>query len=168
MTTKIKNQKIRPALWYVKEAEEAARFYTSIFPDSKVLRVTPMPAASPSGPAGSVTVVDFVLFGQQFQAMSAGPLDPFNHAISFSVSCHDQVELDRYYNALLEGGQAEPCGWVKDRYGVSWQIVPEMLDNMIADPDEARAKRTAEAMLTMEKLDVAALHAAYDGTVPSR
>jgi predicted 3-demethylubiquinone-9 3-methyltransferase (glyoxalase superfamily) len=159
----ITQQKIKPALWYAKEAEAAARFYTSIFPDSKVERVTAMPVDSPAGPAGSVKVVDFVLFGQAFQAMSAGPLDEFNHAISFVVTCKDQVELDRYWGALLEGGKAEECGWLKDRYGVSWQIVPGILDDMMADPDQAKAKRASEAMLKMVKLDIAALKAAYDG-----
>src|SRR3954469_21201719 len=103
-------QKITPFLWYAKEAEEAAAFYCSIFPNSRVTRVTSMPADSPSGPAGSVRVVEFELFGQIFTAMSAGPLDPFNHAISFVVNCTDQAELDRYWNALLQGGSAEQCG----------------------------------------------------------
>ena len=103
-------QKITPFLWYAKEAEEAAKFYTSIFPDSRVTRVTSMPAESPSGPPGSVKIVEFLLFGQAFTAMSAGPLDPFNHAVSFVVSCDDQAELDRYWNALLQGGSAEQCG----------------------------------------------------------
>ena len=125
--------KILPFFWFVKEAEEAAKFYASIFPDSRVDRVARMPADSPAGPAGSVTIVDFTLFGQPFQAMSAGPLDPFNHAISMVVHCDDQKELDRYWSALLEGGSAEECGWLKDRYGVSWQIVPSILDDMIAD-----------------------------------
>src|SRR5213082_2640587 len=115
-----RSSKIFPHLWYAKEAEEAARFYASIFPDSRVDRVTPLPVDSPSGPAGSVKLVEFTLFGQPFMAMSAGPLDPFNHAISFVVNCDDQAELDRYWNALLEGGKAEACGWLKDRYGVSW------------------------------------------------
>jgi predicted 3-demethylubiquinone-9 3-methyltransferase (glyoxalase superfamily) len=157
-------QKIVPFLWYAKEAEEAARFYASIFPDSRVTRVTTMPSESPSGPPGSVKVVDFLLFGQRFTAMSAGPLDPFNHAISFSVSCDTQAELDRYWNALLDGGSTEQCGWLKDRYGVSWQIVPTVLDEMMASTDRVKAKRACDAMLTMVKLDIAALKAAYDGT----
>ena len=108
-------QTITPAFWFAKEAEEAARFYTSIFPDSKIDRVYTVPAETPSGPPGSVKVVEFTLFGRPFQAMEAGPLDPFNHAISFSVPCDDQAELDRYYDALLAGGQPEDCGWVADR-----------------------------------------------------
>lgn len=152
--------KIVPHLWYVKEAEEAARFYASIFPDAHVDHVAAMPADSPSGPAGSVTVVSFRLFGQRFQAISAGPLDPFNHAISFMVHCDDQAEIDRYWSAFLEGGGTpEQCGWLRDRFGVCWQIVPRRLGEMIADP--AKGRRVAEAMLQMVKLDVAALEAAY-------
>lgn len=156
-------QKITPFLWYAKEAEEAAAFYATIFPDSRITRVTAMPSESPSGPPGSVKVVEFVLFGQSFVAMSAGPLDPFNHAVSFVVNCDDQAELDRYWNALLVGGAPEQCGWLKDRFGLSWQIVPTVLGEMMADPDRAKAKRAADAMLKMIKLDIAALTAAYEG-----
>ena len=155
-------QKITPFLWYAKEAEEAAYFYTSIFPNARVTRVATLPSESPSGPPGSVKVVEFVLFGQDFVAMSAGPLDPFNHAISLVVNCDDQAELDRYWNALLEGGKAEACGWLKDRYGVSWQIVPTVMAEMMADPDRTRAKRATDAMLKMVKLDIATLRAAFD------
>ena len=105
-------QKITPFLWYSKEAEEAAAFYASIFPDSHVGHVTALPSESPSGPPGSVKIVEFVLFGQPFVAMSAGPLDPFNHAVSFVVNCDNQAEVDRYWNALLKGGTAEQCGWL--------------------------------------------------------
>jgi predicted 3-demethylubiquinone-9 3-methyltransferase (glyoxalase superfamily) len=150
-------------LWYAKEAEEATRFYASIFPDSRVDRVTPLPVDSPSGPAGSVKMVELTLFGRPFLAISAGPLDPFNHAISFVVNCDDQAELDRYWNALLKGGSAEQCGWLKDRYGLSWQIVPARLGEMMADPDRQKARRVGEAMLKMVKLDIAALEAAYKG-----
>ena len=154
-------QKITPFLWYAKEAEEAAAFYASLFPDSRVVRVVTMPSESPSGPPGSVKVVDFVLCGQQFSAMTAGPLDPFNHAISFVVNCDDQAEIDKYWNALLEhGGCAEACGWLRDRYGVSWQIVPKMLADMMNEPDRAKAKRVTDAMLQMVKIDVAGLKAA--------
>jgi predicted 3-demethylubiquinone-9 3-methyltransferase (glyoxalase superfamily) len=156
-------QKITPFLWYAKEAEEAAAFYASIFPDSRVLRVTALPSESPSGPPGSVKIVEFVLFGQPFVAMTAGPLDTFNHSVSFMVKCDDQSELDRYWNALLEGGSPEACGWLKDRFGLSWQIVPAMFDEMMADPDRARAKRVTDAMLKMIKFDIAALQAAYAG-----
>jgi predicted 3-demethylubiquinone-9 3-methyltransferase (glyoxalase superfamily) len=156
--------KITPFLWYAKEAEEAAAFYATIFPNSRVLRVTAMPSESPSGPPGSVKVVEFELFGQPFAAMSAGQMDPFNHAISFSVDCEDQAELDRYWNALLaNGGQTEACGWLKDRYGVSWQIIPRVLNEMMASPDRAKAKRATDAMLKMIKLDIATLEAAFEG-----
>ena len=156
-------QKITPFLWYSTQAEEAAAFYASIFPDSRVTRVVALPSESPSGPPGSVKVVDFVLFGQPFVAMSAGPLDPFNHAVSFVVNCENQAEIDRYWNALLDGGSAEQCGWLKDRFGLSWQIVPTVLSDMMADPDRAKAKRAADAMMKMVKLDIAALQAAYAG-----
>ena len=155
--------KIMPSLWYVREAEEAARFYASIFPDSRVDRVTPLLVESPSGPAGSVKVVDFTLFGQRFQAMSAGPLDPFNHAISLVVTCDDQAELDRYWDALLQGGKAEACGWLKDRFGVSWQIVPAVMDELMQVDDPERAKRVSMAMMKMVKLDIAKLQAAAKG-----
>jgi predicted 3-demethylubiquinone-9 3-methyltransferase (glyoxalase superfamily) len=158
-----RGDKIFPHFWYVSEAEEAARFYASIFPDSRVERVIPIPVDTPSGPAGSVKVVDFTLLGQRFQAMSAGPLDPFNHAISMVVVCDDQAEIDRYWSGLLQGGQEEACGWLKDRYGVSWQIVPRILDEMIADRDLPRASRVANALLKMVKLDLAKLQAAYEG-----
>ncbi|HET6582821.1 MAG TPA: VOC family protein [Nannocystaceae bacterium] len=156
-------QRITPHLWYAKEAEEAARFYASIFPDSRVDRVRTMPSESPSGPPGSVKIVEFTLFGQSFMAISAGPLDSFNHSVSFMVNCDDQAEVDRYWNALVEGGKAEPCGWVKDRYGLSWQIVPAVLARMLADKDPEKARRVGDAMLKMVKIDVAKLKAAYEG-----
>lgn len=157
--------KIRTFLWYAKDAEGAAKFYASVFPDSRVDRVTALPVDSPSGPAGSVKVVDFTLFGQPFQAMTAGPHHDFNDAISIVVTCEDQQELDRYWNALLEGGgKPTACGWLIDRYGVRWQIVPRALDDlMFADNTSAGAKRMAEAMLQMVKLDVGALEKAYRG-----
>src|SRR5215475_9451763 len=133
-------QKIFPFLWYAKDAEEAARFYASIFPDSEVTRVTPLLSESPSGPPGSVKVVDFTLFGQRFQAMTAGPHHEFNDAISIVVQCDDQAELDRYWTALLEGGgKATACGWLIDRFGLRWQIVPVILDEMMRDTDAARS-----------------------------
>jgi predicted 3-demethylubiquinone-9 3-methyltransferase (glyoxalase superfamily) len=156
--------KIYTHLWYAKEAEEAAKFYASIFPDSRVERVTPLLSESPSGPPGSVKVVDFTLFGQRFQAMTAGPHHDFNDAISIVVECEDQQELDRYWNALIEGGgKPQACGWLIDRYGLRWQIVPRILDEMMADKDAARAKRVTDAMLKMVKLDVAAIEKAYRG-----
>lgn len=154
--------KIFTHLWYADGAQEAARLYASIFPDSRVERVWTMPAESPSGPAGSVEVVDFTLLGQRFQAMTAGPHHDFNDAISIVVVCDDQAELDRYWNALLEaGGKPQACGWLMDRYGLRWQIVPAALDGMMRSGDPAASKRVAEAMLGMVKLDIAALESAY-------
>jgi predicted 3-demethylubiquinone-9 3-methyltransferase (glyoxalase superfamily) len=154
--------KIFTFLWYAKEAEEAARFYASIFPNSKVDRVTPMLSESPSGPPGSVKVVDFTLFGQRFQAMTAGPHHDFNDAISIVVECDDQAELDRYWNAFLEGGgKPQACGWLTDRFGVRWQIVPRILDEMMRDQNAARSKKVTDAMMKMVKIDVAALEKAY-------
>ena len=153
---------IAPHLWYTDRADEAAGFYVSVFPDSRIDRVTRLPADSPSGPAGSVVVVAFTLIGQPFMAMSAGPLDPFNHAISFQVICDGQEEIDRYWDALLQGGgRAEQCGWLQDRFGVSWQVAPAILGDMLSDPDRARAARAMAAMLQMVKMDVAALVRAH-------
>jgi predicted 3-demethylubiquinone-9 3-methyltransferase (glyoxalase superfamily) len=154
--------KIFPFLWYAKEAEEAAKFYASIFPDSRVDRVTAMQSESPSGPPGSVKVVDFTLFGQRFQAMTAGPHDPFNDAMSLTVLCDDQAELDRYWNALLQGGgKPVACGWLVDRFGVRWQIVPAVMEEMMRDEDPARSRRASDAMMKMVKFDIAALEKAY-------
>jgi predicted 3-demethylubiquinone-9 3-methyltransferase (glyoxalase superfamily) len=155
--------KVTPCLWYSEKAEEAARFYVSLLPDSRIDGVTPLPADSPSGPAGSVQVVEFTLAGRPFMAMSAGPLDPFNHAVSFVIECDDQAEVDRLWDALSAGGTVERCGWLNDRYGLSWQIVPKALGQMMKDKDRAKARRVAEAMLKMVKLDVAGLRRAYDG-----
>lgn len=156
--------KIFPHFWYAEGAEEAAAFYASIFPDSRVDRVTSLQSESPSGPAGSVKVVDFTLFGQRFQAMTAGPHHDFNDAISMVVLCDDQAELDRYWHALLAGGGKEQaCGWLIDRFGLRWQIVPAVLETMMSDGDPARSKRVTDALLQMVKLDTAALEAAYRG-----
>ena len=154
--------KIYPFFWYAKEAEEAAKFYASVFPNSRVDRVVTMQSESPSGPPGSVKVVDFTLFGQKFQAMTAGPHHDFNDAISMVVECDDQAELDRYWSALLSnGGQPQACGWLIDRFGLRWQIVPAGLVKMMADPDPVRSKRVSDAMLQMIKLDIAELEKAY-------
>ncbi len=159
----MKIQKITPFLWYAEKADEAAAFYAGIFPDSRVTGVTTLPVVSPSGPPGSVKIVEYELFGQAFTAMSAGPLDPFNHAVSFVVNCDDQAEIDRYWSALLEGGTAEPCGWLRDRYGLSWQIVPTAMSRMMSSPDRAAAARAAQVMMTMVKFDIAALERAFAG-----
>ncbi len=155
--------KIVPHLWYSTEAEAAAAFYCALLPNSRVERILAMPSESPSGPPGSVKVVNFTLAGTPFQAITAGPLDPFNHSISFIIKCDDQAEVDRLWDALSKGGTVEQCGWLKDRYGVSWQIVPAVFDAMMADPDPARVKRVADAMLKMVKFDIAGLKAAYAG-----
>ncbi|MDD9939119.1 MAG: VOC family protein [Myxococcales bacterium] len=156
------SSKFFPHIWYASEAEEAARFYCSIFPDSRVERVTVIESETPSGPPGSVKIVDFSLFGQRVQAMSAGPHHELNDAISMVVLCDDQAELDRYWDALLEGGgRGQACGWLIDRFGLRWQIVPAALDAMMREGDPARSKKVSEALLKMVKLDIAALEAAY-------
>lgn len=159
----ISASKVVPFLWFEKEAEEAARFYVSLLPNSRVERIDSMPADSPSGPAGSVQIVEFTLAGTQFMAMNAGPLDPFNHAVSFMIHCDTQEEIDRLWAAFSEGGHVEQCGWVRDRWGVAWQIVPAMLQELMRHPDRARGKRAAEAMLKMVKLDIGALKRAFEG-----
>jgi predicted 3-demethylubiquinone-9 3-methyltransferase (glyoxalase superfamily) len=154
--------KLFPHLWFPRGAEEAARLYTSIFPDSRIDRITPLMAESPSGPPGSVVIVDFTLFGQRMQAIDAGPHHEFNDAISFVVLCDDQEEIDRYWNALLEGGgQEQACGWLIDRFGVRWQIVPAAMDRLMSADDPARARRVADALFKMVKVDLATLEKAY-------
>ena len=136
-----------PFMWYTSEAEEAAKFYVSIVPDSRIHSVTTMPADSPSGPEGSVTVVDMTIAGQRIGAMSAGPLEPFNHAISLMVECDTQAEIDRIWDALLDGGAPEECGWLRDRWGVSWQIAPRRLMEMIRGQDRAAAGDASHTVL---------------------
>ena len=156
--------KIVPFLWYSEHAEEAARFYCSLIPNSRMGRVVSMPAESPSGPPGSVVVVDFTLAGRDFTAMKAGPLDAFNHSVSFVINCDDQAEIDRLWDGLLSGGgQPEQCGWLRDRYGLCWQIVPTVMQEMMASTDRAAAKRATEAMMKMVKFDIAKLEAAFRG-----
>ena len=155
--------KIAPCLWFKSEAEEAAKFYVSLLPDSKILHVQKNIMDSPGGKTGTVLIVEFQLAGQRFQALNGNPQFEFNHALSFSIDCKDQAEIDRLWAALLKGGEAVACGWIKDRYGVSWQIVPSVLPKMLADPDRAKAQRAMTAMMNMVKLDIAALQRAYDG-----
>jgi predicted 3-demethylubiquinone-9 3-methyltransferase (glyoxalase superfamily) len=156
--------KITPCLWFDGNAEEAANFYVSLFRDSRIDKVARSPADNPSTPAGAVLVVEFTLAGRSFQGLNGGPQFRFTEAVSFSITCADQAEVDRYWDALTDnGGQPGPCGWVKDRFGLSWQIVPEALPRLLDGPDPAGAKRTMERMLKMGKLDVAELERAYRG-----
>ena len=155
--------KIVPHLWYTKDAVEAARFYASVFPDSRVDDVSQIPIETPSGPPGSVDVVEFTLCGQPFMAIAAGPLDPFNHAVSFMVNCDSQEEIDRYWAALEDGGTPEQCGWIRDRYGLCWQIVPRGFEEMMKSGTPEQGKRVVEAMLKMVKFDIAELERAYAG-----
>jgi predicted 3-demethylubiquinone-9 3-methyltransferase (glyoxalase superfamily) len=155
--------KISPCLWFDGEAEEAAKFYVSLLPDSKIEHVQKNAVDSRAGKAGSVLVVEFTLAGQRFMALNGGKPFDFTHAISFKIDCADQVEVDRYWDALSEGGSVEQCGWLKDRYGVSWQIVPTALVQYLGGPDRAGAQRAMQAMMQMVKLDIAALKNAYEG-----
>jgi predicted 3-demethylubiquinone-9 3-methyltransferase (glyoxalase superfamily) len=149
-------------LWFDTEGEAAARYYTSIFTDSRLGRVVRYGEAGP-GPAGSVMTVEFELNGQKFVALNGGPQFTFNEAISFMIPCADQEEVDYYWSRLSEGGHEVACGWLKDKYGLSWQVVPTALIDMITDPDPEKSKRVTEAMLKMIKLDIAELQRAYAG-----
>ncbi|ARF63767.1 MULTISPECIES: VOC family protein [Streptomyces] len=150
-------QKITPCLWFDGQAQEAAEHYVAIFGgDSRILDTTYYSEAGP-GETGSVLTVDFRLAGQDYMGLNGGPQFPFTEAISLSVDCADQAEVDRFWDALSEGGETGQCGWLKDRYGVSWQIVPNELPKLLADPDRAKADRTMKAMLGMTKLDIQAL-----------
>ena len=153
--------KITPCLWFDGEAEEAARFYVSLLPESRVDHVQKNVTDSPAGKAGSALVVKFTLAGQSFLALNGGTRFEYTHAISFQVDCADQDEVDRLWDALSAGGSVERCGWLKDRYGVSWQIVPSVLPQLLGDPDPAKAQRVMQAMLQMVKLDIAGLQAAH-------
>jgi predicted 3-demethylubiquinone-9 3-methyltransferase (glyoxalase superfamily) len=154
---------ITTCLWFDSEAEEAANYYLGIFKDSTLGSVTRYTEAGP-GPAGSVLTVEFELNGQKFVGVNGGPMFTFSEAISFQIRCADQGEVDYYWSRLTEGGEEVQCGWLKDRYGVSWQVVPDALVEMVSDPDPVKAARTTEAMLAMTKLDIAALRRAYDGS----
>ena len=159
-----KMSKITPFFWYAKDADQAAKFYASIFPDSRVDSINVMQSDSPSGPPGSVKVVHFTLFGQPFQAMSAGPHHDFNDSVSLMVMCEDQKELDKYWDALLSGGgKPQACGWLIDKYGLRWQIVPSRFFEMMGDKDPQKSKRVTDAMMQMIKFDIAALEKAARG-----
>lgn len=152
-----------PCLWFDGDAEEAAAFYAGLLPDSHVDKVWRTPSDTPSGPAGSVLTVDFTLLGQRVQGLNGGPHFRFNEAVSFVVECAEQAEVDRLWEALAaDGGEHGPCGWLKDRFGLSWQVVPVRFLELLDDPDEARAARAMDAMMRMGKLDVAELERAAD------
>jgi predicted 3-demethylubiquinone-9 3-methyltransferase (glyoxalase superfamily) len=155
-------QKITPNLWFDTEAEEAANFYISIFKDSEVVNVMHFGDAGPR-PAGMVMTVTFRLQGLEFTALNGGPDFKFNESISFLVNCESQDEVDEYWERLSEGGEEGPCGWLKDKFGVSWQIVPTVLDVLLQDKDTERANRVMKAMLQMKKIDIAGLQEAYAG-----
>ena len=156
--------KLYPCLWFDGDAEEAANFYATLLPDSRVDNVWRSPADTPSGPAGMVLTVDFTIAGRRFQGLNGGPDFRFNEAVSFVIDCDDQAEVDRLWEALTaSGGEPGPCGWLKDRFGLSWQIVPRRLEELLNDSDPERARRAMEAMLKMGKIEVAELeHAAAD------
>jgi predicted 3-demethylubiquinone-9 3-methyltransferase (glyoxalase superfamily) len=154
-------QLITPFLWFDHQAEEAATFYASIFPDSKVLKVSRYGEGGP-GPAGSVMTVEFQLHGQSFVALNGGPHFQFTEAISFVVNCETQQEVDTYWEKLSAGGAEVQCGWLKDKYGLSWQIVPTALPRLLSNPDREKASRAMKAMMTMKKLDIRALQQAAD------
>jgi predicted 3-demethylubiquinone-9 3-methyltransferase (glyoxalase superfamily) len=155
-------QKITPCLWFDNQAEEAARFYTSLFKNSKITHITRYSEAGPGVP-GSVMVVNFQLDGQEFIALNGGPVFHFTEAISLSVDCESQAEVDELWDKLTEGGEESQCGWLKDRYGLSWQIVPREFMELMSDKDPVRVKRVTEAMFQMKKLDIAKARQAYEG-----
>lgn len=154
--------RITPNLWFDTESEEAAAFYISVFPNSAVKSVTYYGDAGPR-PAGMVLTVEFLLDGQEFIAINGGPQFTFSEAVSFLITCADQAEIDYYWDALTDGGEEGPCGWLKDKYALSWQVAPAGMDAMLSDPNDERGQRAMRAMFGMKKIDIAALHAAADG-----
>ena len=156
------HQKIVPNLWFDTEAEEAAEFYVSVFKDARIVNVTRYTEAGPRE-AGMVMTVEFELKGQRFVGINGGPNFTFDEAVSFQITCETQDEVDYYWETLSEGGSEGPCGWLKDRYGLSWQVVPTGMEELFSDPDPERAERAMKAMLEMKKLDIAALRSAADG-----
>jgi predicted 3-demethylubiquinone-9 3-methyltransferase (glyoxalase superfamily) len=159
-------KRIVPNLWFDTEAEEAAEFYTSVFDDSRIVNVMHYTEAGPR-PAGTVLTVEFELRGQRFVAINGGPEFKFDEAVSFQIDCEDQEEIDYFWERLTEGGRESQCGWLKDRFGLSWQVVPTGMEELFSDPDKERARRAMEAMLKMGKIDIAALKSAADGAVAS-
>jgi predicted 3-demethylubiquinone-9 3-methyltransferase (glyoxalase superfamily) len=162
--TNVARPKVYPCLWFDGKAEEAANFYVSLLPDSRIDNVWRSPADTPSGPEGMVLLVDFTVAGQQLQGLDGGPDFHFNEAVSLVIECEDQAEVDRLWDALTaDGGEPGPCGWLKDRYGLSWQIVPKRLNEMLEGSDRDGARRAMQAMLQMGKLEVEPLERAYRG-----
>jgi predicted 3-demethylubiquinone-9 3-methyltransferase (glyoxalase superfamily) len=157
-------QKIVPNLWFDTEAEEAADFYTSVFPNSRIVNVTHYPEGAPRE-AGMAMTVEFELNGQRFIGINGGSEFKFDEAVSFEIECEDQDEIDYYWERLTDGGEESLCGWLKDRYGLSWQVVPTGMEEIFADPDKSRAEHAMKAMLGMVKIDIAALRTAADGTL---
>jgi predicted 3-demethylubiquinone-9 3-methyltransferase (glyoxalase superfamily) len=156
--------KISPCLWFDGDAEEAARLYTSLFPNSQIDSVDRSPADTPSGPEGTVIAVNFTLAGRSYIALNGGPDFKFTEAVSFSIDCDDQAEVDRYWDALVaDGGEPSVCGWLRDRFGLSWQVIPRQLPEMLNSKDRDAARRAMQAMLKMVKIDVAELERAYSG-----
>lgn len=155
--------KITPCLWFDGKAEEAARFYVSLLPDSRIDAVVPYSVKTPGGAPGDVMAVEFTLAGQPYLALNGGRVFQFTPAISFAIDCADQAEVDRLWGALTDGGAPDRCGWLKDRYGVSWQVVPSELIAMMKSKDTAKVRRMTEAMMQMVKLDIAALRQAFEG-----
>jgi len=163
MTALPPRQKVVPCLWFDKQAEEAAEFYVSLLPDSRIDAVIRSPGDYPSGEAGDVLVVEFTLAGSRYTGLNGGPMFKFNEAISLQIDCEDQAEVDRLTEALSAVPEAEQCGWVKDRYGLSWQIVPYAMTRLLSDPDEGVRKRVFEAMMQMKRLNIAELERAARG-----
>jgi predicted 3-demethylubiquinone-9 3-methyltransferase (glyoxalase superfamily) len=158
------SDKITPCLWFDHNAEEAANFYVSLFPDSRIDNIVRSPADNPSMKEGGVLVVDFTLAGRKYTGLNGGPAFPFTEAVSFMIHCEDQAEVDRLWDALIaDGGRPSECGWLKDRFGLSWQITPQAMLDMLASDDRDGARRAMEAMMTMSKLDVAGLRRAFEG-----
>ena len=155
--------KVTQHLWFDSDMDAALELYTSLIPGSSVDWTSALPADSPSGPAGSVKIAGFTLGGQSYQAMQCPQIAPFTYSFSIMLECEDQAEIDRLWQALGEGGQFQPCGWVRDRWGLNWQIAPKTMKDWIDHPDRAKARRVAEAMLKMGKIDIAALEAAAAG-----
>jgi predicted 3-demethylubiquinone-9 3-methyltransferase (glyoxalase superfamily) len=159
-------QRIIPNLWFDTEAEEAANFYISVFKNSRIVSVSNYTEAGPGEP-GTVMAVEFELDGERFVGINGGPQFQFTEAVSFGIACEDQAEVDYYWESLTDGGEEGPCGWLKDKYGLSWQVVPNGMDELFSDHDPQRAQRAMQAMFSMKKLDLAALKAAADGEPPT-